>query len=584
MAKAWKRNNYRWEVRQPFAGADELARQLRTSPLVAQLLHNRGIADASSGAAFLDPKLKDLHDPLLLAGTAQAAKRIAKAVREGERIVIYGDYDVDGMTGVAILHACLKMVGAKAEYYVPHRLEEGYGVNVEAVRKIMADGTKLMITVDCGICAVEATALAAAGGMDVIITDHHGLPEALPAAVAIVHPALPGGEYPNPHLSGAAVAFKLAWQVAREICGSDRVDAAMREFLLNATCLAALGTIADVVPLVGENRIMAAHGLRCLPHVKHPGLQALMAAAGVSEEKKLDAYHVGFMLAPRLNACGRMGHAGLAVEMLTTAPEHRCIEIAQYLNLQNTERQKVEREIAQQAIDMVVKLGMDQPSARAIVLASDAWHGGVIGIVASRLVERFSRPAILIATDGDGCGNGSCRSIPAMHMRDALAACGEHLVSFGGHAMAAGLRIKTDKIDAFRQAMLNHAAGQVPADDLLPTLNIDAETTLSSLSPLAVEHINRMAPFGQGNPSPLLAFRGCELLSPPRRMGSTGQTIGMMLRQNGAVMRAVGFSMGDLADDLAGMRLVDVAGEPTVNTFNGRTSIELRLRDVKWDA
>ena len=580
--RAWRPRTYRWQVNPAFAGAEDLAARLGTAPLVAQVLHNRGISDADAGAAFLNPKLSDLPDPTLLSGCEAAAERIAKAVADGERIVIYGDYDVDGITGVAILHAALRMADADVHYYVPHRLEEGYGVNVEAVRKLLGRGMKLMITVDCGISAVEPLAEAAAGGADVIVTDHHSPPEALPAAVAIVHPNLPAGSYPSPDLAGAGVAFKLAWQVARAICGEKRVDEPMRDFLLDATCLAALGTIADVVPLRGENRVLATFGLRGLTATKHPGMRALLESANLLTGK-LDAYHVGFLLAPRINAAGRMGHARLAVELMTDAPPDRCRQIAEFLARQNTERQKVERAITEQAAEMVIERGLDTGDSRAIVLTGEDWHGGVIGIVASRLVDRFSRPAILIAINGDGCGQASGRSVPGFHMRDALAACGEHLVSFGGHAMAGGLRVSRENIDRFTDAFLEYARQNVPDGELTPALEIDAETTLGALRYAVVEHLERLSPFGHGNPAPVVAIRGAEVAIPPKRMGRTGTTVGMTLAQDGASIRAVGFGMGDLADHLAGVPRVDVAAQPVLNTFNGRTTVELKLLDVRWE-
>ena len=579
-SRAWRPNALRWVVAPPFQDAEDLARRLGTAPLVAQALANRGMTDAESARSFLNPKLTDLHDPTLLGGVEAAAERIARAVAAGERIVIYGDYDVDGMTGVAILHECLRMLGLAAGFYVPHRLEEGYGVNAEAVGKIVADGADLIVTVDCGISAAEPLAAATRAGVDVIVTDHHSPPEVLPDAAAIVHPRIPGSAYPNADLSGAGVAFKLAWQVARVVCGRDRVDEPMRNFLLDATCLAALGTIADVVPLVGENRSLATYGLRGLPATEHPGLRALLEAAKLTGEK-LDAYHVGFLLAPRLNACGRMGHARLAVELLTDAAPERCRSIAEYLNQQNAERQKVERQIAAEAAEMVVERGMDDPDRRVIVLASDDWHGGVIGIVASRLVERFARPAILVAFNGDG-GQGSGRSVPGFHLRDALAACSEHLVSFGGHAMAAGIRIERGQVEPFAEALDAYARRNLRPEDLTPSLDIDAETTLAALSYPVVSHLSRMGPFGQGNPPPVVAVANCRVLAPPRRMGRSGGTVSLLLAQNAAKVRAVGFGMGELADHLAGIRTVDVAGVPTLNTFQGVTNVELQLKDVAW--
>lgn len=579
-ANAWKQRP--WDLAAPFEGAADLARQIGVTPLVAQLLYNRGISSAVAAQQFLNPKLSDLNDPTLLPGAVDAARRIARAVKNGEKIVIYGDYDVDGMTAVAILHAVLHLVGAKADFYVPHRLEEGYGVNVEAVRKIIADGARLIVTVDCGISAVDALAEATAAGVDVIVTDHHSPPSNLPKVTAIVHPMIPVGAYPNPDLAGAGVAFSLAWQIAREMCGNTRVDAPMREFLVNATCLAALGTIADVVPLLGENRVLATFGLRGLPSSSHPGLQALLMSANL-QDSRLDAYHVGFVLAPRLNACGRMGHARLAVELLTSAPPDRCAEISAYLVKQNEERQKVERAIAEQAAQMVRDKGMDHEDCRAIVLASEQWHGGVIGIVASRLVEQFGRPAILIAVNGDGAGQGSGRSIRGFHLLDALTACQKHLLSFGGHAMAGGVRIRLENVELFAAAMREYAAKNIPAEQLAPSLRIDAQTTIASLSQAVVGKLLAMAPFGQGNPPPVLALQNCKLVVPPKRMGRTGGTLSLLLGQNGVNMRAVGFGMGDLADRLVGVTSVNVAAEPTLNTFNGRTNVELLLKDVTWD-
>ena len=577
---AWRYGAARWEVAPPYAAAEDLARQIGTAPLVAQVLANRGITDPAAGKAFLNPKLSDLHNPELLGGCVEAAKRLAAAVARKARIVLYGDYDVDGMAGVAILHSILRLVGDDVHTYVPHRLEEGYGVNAEAVAKLIGEGMNVLVTVDCGISAHGPLAAARAAGVEIIITDHHSPDAQLPPADVIVHPAIPPGRYPNADLAGAGVAFKLAWQTAVEICGSSRVDEAIRNFLLEATCLAALGTVADVVPLVGENRSLVVYGLKGLPQTQHAGLRALLKSTRLDGEK-LDAYHVGFLLAPRLNACGRMGHARLALELLTDAPGPHAARIAEYLEQQNAERQRVERAITAEASEQVEAGGLDGPEHRAIVLASDSWHGGVIGIVASRLVERFGRPAVLIALNGDG-GQGSARSIPGFHMRDALAACAASLRSFGGHAMAGGLRIDRGKVAEFTAAFMDYANRHVAAAQLTPALRLDAEATLAGLSYPVVEHIARLAPFGQGNPPPLVALRGCKILSAPRRMGRNGGVLSLMLAQNGNSMRAVGFSMGELAERLVGVTAVDVAAQPIISTFNGQSTAELQLKDVSW--
>jgi single-stranded-DNA-specific exonuclease len=561
---ARKRIRPQWRVAEPFDGVDDLARRAGLAPLTAQVLANRGITDPDAAGRFLSPKLNDLHDPADLPGVEDAARRIAQAAKAGEPIVIYGDYDVDGMTAVAILDACLSLAEANVTTYVPHRLEEGF------------------VTVDCGIGAVDAVADATAAGADVIITDHHAPPQQTPDATAIVHPDLPGASYPFPMLAGAGVAFKLAWQVARELCGSTRVDEPMRRFLLNATCLAALGTIADVVPLVDENRVLAVHGLTGLPHADHPGLQALIKASGLDGEK-LDAYHVGFVLAPRLNAAGRMGHAQLALDLLTGRAGDRCAEAAEYLNAQNADRQKVERAITAEAVGRVESEGLAADDRRGIVLASTDWHGGVVGIVASRLVDRFNRPAVVIAINGDGIGQGSCRSVAGLHMREALDACAEHLIGFGGHAMAAGLRVDPANLPAFADAFVNYANTNLTAEAMAPELTIDAETTLPALTYDAAEQLTRLAPFGRGNPEPVVAIRNCQLVTEPRRMGQKGQTLGLMLSQNGKTIRAVGFGMGYIADGLAGVRSIDVAAAPNLNTFRGRTNVELKLKDVVWE-
>ena len=578
--RAWRSDTI-WEVALPYGEAADLGRRIGTSALVAQMLHNRGIADEQTGKAFLNPRLADLHDPQLLTGCEAAARRLAQAAKNRERIVLYGDYDVDGITGVAILHACLKMIGADVHYYIPHRMDEGYGVNPEAIAKILAHKVKVLVTVDCGISAAEALAQASAAGVDIIITDHHTPPDALPAALAVVHPALAGQYYPNPALSGAGVAFKLAWQLARHVCGASKVDEPLREFLLHATCLAALGTIADVVPLQGENRVLATYGLKGLPSATHPGLVALLESAGLTGEK-VDAYHVGFMLAPRLNACGRMGHARLAVELLTEASPQRACEIAAFLVQQNAERQKVEKAIAEQAIQKVIDGKLDDPALRAIVLAAEDWHSGVIGIVASRLVERFGRPAVMISLK-NGQGHGSCRSVAGFNMHDALSACAPYLIGFGGHAMAGGLRIEADKVPAFADALRGYAAERLVDQPLARPLRIDAEVTLGLLTYPTVQHLARLAPFGQGNPAPLVAVRSCKLMKPPRRMGRNGNAASLLLGQNGTSLRAVGFGMGDLADRLAGASVVDIAAEPMINTFNGSTHVELRLKDALWE-
>lgn len=569
---------YRWELAQPWAQAADVAGKLGVAPVIAQILYNRGACDVESAQKFLSPKWSDIIDPRELGGCRQAAQVIASAVRAGKRIVIYGDYDVDGITATAILHDCLSHAGANVGYYVPHRLEEGYGVNSAALGELIDGGAELIITVDCGISAA-ANFAEFAGRAEFVVTDHHSLVETLPDVSAVVHPAVNG--YGNTSLCGAGVAMKVAWQVARELEGADKVCERMRTMLINATALASLGTIADVVPLVGENRAIAVLGLLAVASTQHVGLRAMVDA--FSNGGPLSVRDIGFGLAPRINAAGRMGHASNAIEMLITDSPQRAVQITRELDELNEQRKAVEKQIASQAVDMVHEAGMDGDDCCAIVLACEEWHNGVIGIVASRLVDRFNKPAVMIAFDSNDRGQGSGRSIDGYNLADALHACAEFLISSGGHAKAAGLRIEKSNIKKFTQAFLAHAAENISAQQMKPGLNVDAESSLAELCHIATaSNFEKMAPFGAGNAQPLVLVRNCRIACPPKRMGKTGTTLNLMVRrgESGPVIRCVGFSMGNYADELAGVRDVDMLVTPTINRFNGNVTVELQIKDI----
>jgi single-stranded-DNA-specific exonuclease len=585
----------RWTISPVHAAAAELAGKLKVSPLVAQILASRGFTDVEACQAFLSPSLKMLHDPALIPGLSKAAERIGKAIADKEKIVVYGDYDVDGITAVSILWHAIRRLGGHVEYYIPHRIEEGYGLNAEAVAEICGLGAKLILTVDCGVTAIEPAKIACGRGVDLIITDHHEWKEdhgadgataavpLLPECYTIVHPRLPRADgspaYPNPHLCGAGVAFKLAWGIGQAVSGGSRVNDDYRDYLINATAFAALGTIADVVPLVGENRILAAFGLGGLKSSKLQGIQALIESAQLTGQK-LDSFHVGFLLAPRLNACGRMGHARLAVEMMTDASQTRAIEIANYLEQQNKERQATERKIVDAAVEQVIEQKMDADDNCAIVLGGEGWHPGVIGIVASRIVDKFHRPAVMIALN-NGHGQGSCRSIPGFHLSKALTACGEHLESFGGHEMAAGLKIRTENLDHFREAFCCHAKATIAPELLLPEVTMDSEAELRHISEALVTDLARLGPFGHANRKPLLACRGLEVAAPPRRVGKTGDHLQLFVRQGTTSMKCIAFGLGSMSESLPVGTKVDLAVEPTINEFNGRKSVELMVKDLR---
>jgi len=583
--EARMRREKRWNLAEPKPGAADLAARLKVSPLVAQILVNRGITDASAAEAFLKPSLKSLHDPQAIPGLTHAAERIARAIRDNEKIVIYGDYDVDGITATAILWHAIRALGGTADFYVPHRIEEGYGLNSDALAQICKAGTKLIVSVDCGITAIEPAKVAKARGVDLIITDHHefhsenGKP-LVPDCCATVHPRLPSDAkpYPNEHLCGAGVAFKLAWGIGSAVSGAAKVSDAFRQVLLEATGLAALGTIADVVPLVGENRALAHFGLSGLKASKLTGIQALISSANLTGQK-LDSFHVGFLLAPRLNACGRMGHAKLAIEMLTSQDAATAQQTATYLEQQNRKRQAIEREILDQALEQIEANGYGTESNCAIVVGDERWHPGVVGIVASRIVDRFHRPAIVVALN-NGHGQGSGRSITGFHLAHALQSCAAHLDAFGGHEMAVGLKIQSDQFERFRESFCAEASRSLTAEQLTSTLKIDATAELKQITSALVIDLARLGPFGHGNRKPLLCIKNVELSGPPRRAGKTADHLQLHISQGGRFMKCIAFGQGDLADTLKPDTHLDLAGEPTLNTYNGNTTVELDVKDI----
>ncbi|MCC6421845.1 MAG: single-stranded-DNA-specific exonuclease RecJ [Phycisphaerales bacterium] len=580
----------RWNMPQVDAEAARgLADRLNTSPLLAQILLNHGLMDVESCQSFLRPSLKSLHEPASLPNLQIAAERIAKAIRDGQSIVIYGDYDVDGITATSILWHAIRTLGGKPSYYIPHRIEEGYGLNAEAIAQICDQGAGLIVTVDCGVTATGPAGVAAERGVDLIITDHHDLHEHvddqgnrvadLPVCHSIVHPRLSGSKYQNPYLCGAGVAFKLAWGIGQAMNGAAKVDDAFRAFLLEATALAALGTIADVVPLVGENRILAHYGLGGLKQSNLIGVQALIESANLTDQK-LDSYHVGFLLAPRLNACGRMGHARLAVRMLTDADQAKSLEIAQYLEKQNRLRQQIERKILEEALGQIQSQGRDPNERRSIVLGSADWHPGVIGIVASRLVERFNRPTIMVAMT-NGHGQGSGRSIAGFHLLRALESCHDCLETYGGHEMAAGLKVQSSRFEEFQEAFEEHARASLDPQLLVPELAIECQMELSQVNVGLVNDLKRLEPFGNGNRRPILCCRGVEMARPARRVGKTGDHLQLLVKQGDAMMKGIAFGAGDLMDQLTAGRRVDLAVEPTINEYNGRSSVELNVKDIQ---
>ncbi|MHC5112875.1 MAG: single-stranded-DNA-specific exonuclease RecJ [Planctomycetota bacterium] len=577
---------HRWLLRPPPAREERLS-ALGLPPLLERILLARGFDDEDTVRRFRDPKLNDLHDPSLLPGVDDAADRLVDAVRGGEQIAIYGDYDVDGITATAILFHVIRAVASDAKLvtYVPHRLEEGYGLNAEALRQLRADGADLVISVDCGITAVEPVAAAREVGLDVIITDHHALPvpaDVLPDAI-LVHPRLPGSAYPFGDLCGAGVAFKLAWRFAMRWCNSERVSDVLKKRLVEMLPLVALGTIADVVPLLDENRILTTWGLRFIKETPIEGLRALIEASDLMGER-IDSHKVGFVLGPRLNACGRMGHAAEAVRLLTEARGEEAERIAHGLAELNRERQQVERRITEQAAERAEALGMTGPDHRAIVLADPDWHAGVVGIVCSRLVERFGRPTILLQQQGDIC-RGSARSIDGYSIHAGLTRVAEHLVAYGGHAAAAGLTVETANLEAFTAALTEDANAHIEPEQLVPALRIDCDADLRELDIVTVRQISQLSPFGRSNRAPALRLVEATITEEPRPLGATGRHVALRIRglhdDSRRTLRGIWWGKADVAERLHPGVPLDVVIEPKVNTWQGNETVEAEIKDVR---
>jgi single-stranded-DNA-specific exonuclease len=571
---------------------DRLSQAMRVSPIIAQLLLNRRVVEKPIAETFLACPLTGLLEPERLPGIDAAVERLFAAINEKKKICIYGDYDVDGCTGAAILLQGLRLLDAKVHFYVPHRLEEGYGLNCEALRQIAADGASMVITVDCGIASVKEAIEAKRLGLELIVTDHHEFKATLPDAAVLVHPRLPGSTYPFGSLSGAAVALKLGWALAQRASGGPKVTPRFRDYLLDSVGLAALGVVADVVPLQDENRILVHHGVNRLRQTSSIGLKALYAAAGLESGNALRASDIGFTLAPRLNAAGRLGCARLVVELLTTTKIEQAAELARCLEDQNQKRQTLERRMLTEARQLVEANRYHE--APAIVLAHAGWHAGVIGIVASRLADIYARPSLMVALpaappvgeNGDEpIGVGSGRSIPGFALNNALEACTDLLIGHGGHPMAAGFRLYSNKIDAFRERFCGYTANHYPSGPPAPTLVLDAEAPLSALTVGLLKDLDRLEPYGSENRKPLFLAGNLAVVGEPRRVGTPDRHLSFRVRQNGTILKAIAFGMADRIEELMSQGgACCLAFTPKINEWQGRRSVDLIVTDFQAGA
>jgi single-stranded-DNA-specific exonuclease len=563
-----------WIVRcQETERARELARVLGVSPILAGLLIARGYAEEEPARKFLRPSPDQLHDPSLMLGMNDAVARVLRAIDAGEKILVYGDYDVDGTTGTVVLRRALNLLGARTGFHVPHRFTEGYGIQQDALAKARDDGYTLIISVDCGIRAFEPLHWARANGLDVIVTDHH-LPdegEGTPPAFCVLNPNQRGCEYPDKNLAGVGVAFKLAHALFRERGRESQINGFLK--------MVAIGTVADVAQLTGENRAIVALGLRDLPGATNPGLRALMEVAGFKGEG-MTAYDVGFRIGPRINAAGRMDAARAVVELFETNDAEEARRLAEHLDARNRERQAVQQEIVRRAI---AELESADATAQAhvAVISGDGWHRGVIGIAASKIADRINRPCVVISLEGDE-GHGSARSIEAYHLLNGLTQCSDLFVKFGGHSHAAGLTITRSNIAELRRRLNEHAADCLTASDLVPTVKIDMELPDAALTLSLAEELRALEPFGAGNPRPVFLTRRLRILSEPRIMKEKH----LKLRLGGTQNRSLEAVWWSGLEELGGRTLsmgqhIQLAYTIEPNTWRGETRLQLCVKDLK---
>jgi single-stranded-DNA-specific exonuclease len=537
-----------------------LSQQASISPIFAQILINRGLKDSSSIRDFLNPSLDNLHDPFLLPDMEAAVRRVRDAVMRRETVIVHGDYDADGITSSSLMISTLRGLGLKTCYYIPNRITEGYGLSGRGIEAANRCSATLLITVDCGMGSHEEVQKARSSGIDVIITDHHEPPEELPEALAVINPHRSDSVYPFKYLAGVGVAFKLAQALDPERVPVELLD------------LVAIGTVADSVPLVGENRILVSRGLKELQSGKRVGIRALKEYSNIGSD--LRSGILSYTLIPRINAAGRLDDASGVVDLFLTQERVRAERLAAVLEGQNRERQKLGEYVFRSALKMIDD---DNPDS-AIVLASSDWHQGVIGIAASRLVEIFFRPVFLFSVNGD-FAKGSSRSIPSFHLFRGISECRDLLTGFGGHSQAAGLKIETGNLSAFRERINSVAEKALGGHRVKPVIEIDAGVTLSDVSFELLRDFDSLEPFGESNREPVLGSRGVDVME-YRVVGNNH--LKMKLRQNGRHMDSIGFGMGGLSKSLHVNHTVDIAFVPKINEWNGSRNLQLTLKAIRW--
>lgn len=561
----------KWSILQPNDKiVNSIQKTFRTSEVISKVLANRKIQKLDSANRFFNPSLDMLHDPFLMQDMDKAVERVLKNIKSGKPIMVFGDYDVDGTTGAASLYSAFQKFGADVTYYIPHREEEGYGLSYQGIEVAQDNGIDLIITCDCGINAFAQVDFANEKNVDIIITDHHTTDIKLPQAYAVLNPKRNDCQYPFKGLCGGGVAFKLITALGMEL----NIPLSEYDEILP---LITLGTAADIVPIKDENRAIVHYGLNMLENVKKPGLKTLLELAGLNG--KMSVGQLVFSVAPKINAAGRLGDANRAVELLVTDDVDRARVLAKELDDENKRRQLIQQAVVDEAL-YKVNAEADLKNEYALVLANEGWHQGVVGIVASKIKEEFNRPTVIIALE-NGTGKGSARSIAGFDLYKALSECKDHLDGYGGHPMAAGLTVSTDKLSQFKKSFIDVANEQLTEENLHATLTLDCEMTLQDIKPRFMEFLDKLSPYGPGNMRPKFAIRNVEISGVPKVIGKTGEHLRFKIKQGLKTMAAIGFGLSGKYEMLITGQLVDIACVVETNEWQGNTTIQLNVRDIK---
>ena len=558
--------NKKWQIYETDeCKVKEIEEKYKLNKLLATILVNRNITKEQDIKLFLEPTRADFHDPFMMIDMRPAVDRIKKAIKNKEKVTIYGDYDVDGITSITVLKSFLKDVGLEVSSYIPNRLDEGYGLNKEAIKKIYDDGCNLMITVDCGISGIEEIDYANSLGIETIVTDHHEAGNKIPKAIAVIDNKRKDSKYPFRELAGVGVVFKLIQALGIEL-------GLKEESYLKYLDIVCVGTISDIVPLVDENRVIAKLGLMLVGQTRNIGLKSIINSSGYT---KIDSSSVSFGIAPRINACGRMGKAEEALNLLLSPNINEVNELTKRLNEHNKKRQETEKSIFENAIKQIEDEHLHEKNV--IIVGGENWHHGVIGIVSSKITEMYFKPSILLSFEPDEIGKGSGRSIPGFDLHEALMKCENTIEKYGGHSMAVGIAVRQSKFEKFKNE-LEEIAKQAHIDEIIPIINIDAKINLNDINKDMVESLKILEPFGEANKMPIFAFKNLKIDS--IRALSEGKHLKLTLKENNVVINAIGFNLGILANEYRIGDKVDVAGVLEINNFNGVESLQINIKDV----